>query len=89
MKMEGKWMQINGKFICLVGLGYWGKNIFRNLYELGKIQYDITITILEFKNGIKGHIFVSWLHPYKEQKLIVDDNVKIGDCFKVGSGGGI
>ncbi len=33
--------------------------------------YDITITILEFKNGIKGHIFVSWLHPYKEQKLIV------------------
>lgn len=33
--------------------------------------YDITVTILEFKNGIKGHIFVSWLHPYKEQKLIV------------------
>lgn len=33
--------------------------------------YDITITILEFKDGIKGHIFVSWLHPYKEQKLIV------------------
>ncbi|HHT9112329.1 MAG TPA: Gfo/Idh/MocA family protein [Candidatus Wunengus sp. YC65] len=36
--------------------------------------YDITITILEFKNGIKGHIFVSWLHPYKEQKLIVVDS---------------
>jgi UDP-2-acetamido-3-amino-2,3-dideoxy-glucuronate N-acetyltransferase len=33
--------------------------------------YDTTLTTLEFKNGIKGHIFVSWLHPYKEQKLIV------------------
>ncbi|MEW6088679.1 MAG: Gfo/Idh/MocA family oxidoreductase [bacterium] len=32
---------------------------------------DITLTTLNFKNGIKGHIFVSWLHPYKEQKLIV------------------
>ena len=33
--------------------------------------YDTTLTTLEFKNGVKGHIFVSWLHPYKEQKLIV------------------
>ncbi|MCF6148010.1 MAG: Gfo/Idh/MocA family oxidoreductase [Candidatus Kuenenia sp.] len=32
---------------------------------------DTTMTTLTFKNGIKGHIFVSWLHPYKEQKLIV------------------
>ena len=33
--------------------------------------YDTTLTTLEFKNGIRGHIFVSWLHPYKEQKLII------------------
>ena len=33
--------------------------------------YDTTMTMLSFKNGVKGHIFVSWLHPYKEQKLIV------------------
>lgn len=33
--------------------------------------FDTTLTTLEFKNGVKGHIFVSWLHPYKEQKLIV------------------
>lgn len=33
--------------------------------------YDTTLTTLEFNNGIKGHIFVSWLHPFKEQKLIV------------------
>jgi UDP-2-acetamido-3-amino-2,3-dideoxy-glucuronate N-acetyltransferase len=32
---------------------------------------DTTLTVLEFKNGIMGHIFVSWLHPFKEQKLIV------------------
>lgn len=33
--------------------------------------YDTTMTMFEFKNGVKGHIFVSWLHPYKEQKLVV------------------
>ncbi len=33
--------------------------------------YDTTLTTLEFSNGLKGHIFVSWLHPFKEQKLIV------------------
>jgi len=38
---------------------------------LNKGIYDTTITTLEFKNDIKAHIFVSWLHPYKEQKLII------------------
>ena len=38
---------------------------------LNKGIYDITITTLEFGNGINVHIFVSWLHPYKEQKLVV------------------
>ena len=33
--------------------------------------YDTTLTTMEFYNNIKAHIFVSWLHPYKEQKLIV------------------
>ncbi len=37
---------------------------------LNKGIYDITLTSLEFKNGVKAHIFVSWLHPFKEQKLI-------------------
>jgi UDP-2-acetamido-3-amino-2,3-dideoxy-glucuronate N-acetyltransferase len=32
---------------------------------------DTTLTTLEFRNGVKGHIFVSWLHPFKEQKMIV------------------
>lgn len=32
---------------------------------------DTTVTNLTFPSGTKAHIFVSWLHPYKEQKLIV------------------
>ena len=38
---------------------------------LNKGVYDTTLTAMEFPNGVKSHIFVSWLHPYKEQKLIV------------------
>jgi UDP-2-acetamido-3-amino-2,3-dideoxy-glucuronate N-acetyltransferase len=33
--------------------------------------YDTSLTAFEFRNNIKGHIFVSWLHPFKEQKLVV------------------
>lgn len=32
---------------------------------------DVTVTTLSFASGVKGHIFVSWLHPYKEQRLVV------------------
>jgi UDP-2-acetamido-3-amino-2,3-dideoxy-glucuronate N-acetyltransferase len=32
---------------------------------------DVTLSFLSFPSGIKAHIFVSWLHPYKEQKLVV------------------
>jgi len=32
---------------------------------------DITVTTMSFPSGAKAHIFVSWLHPYKEQKLVV------------------
>jgi UDP-2-acetamido-3-amino-2,3-dideoxy-glucuronate N-acetyltransferase len=32
---------------------------------------DITVTLLSFPSGVKAHIFVSWLHPFKEQKLVV------------------
>lgn len=33
--------------------------------------YDTTMTAIEFRNNVKSHIFVSWLHPFKEQKLVV------------------
>jgi len=32
---------------------------------------DLTMTHLEYQNGVKGHIFVSWLHPFKEHRLVV------------------
>jgi UDP-2-acetamido-3-amino-2,3-dideoxy-glucuronate N-acetyltransferase len=32
---------------------------------------DVTTTHLDFPSGLRAHIFVSWLHPYKEQKLVV------------------
>lgn len=32
---------------------------------------DVTVTNLVFPNGVQAHIFVSWLHPFKEQRLVV------------------
>lgn len=32
---------------------------------------DTTLTTCEFPSGVQAHIFVSWLHPFKEQKLVV------------------
>jgi UDP-2-acetamido-3-amino-2,3-dideoxy-glucuronate N-acetyltransferase len=33
--------------------------------------HDTTMTVLQYPNNIIGHIFVSWLHPFKEHRLIV------------------
>lgn len=38
---------------------------------LTKDIFDTTLTSFEFRGGVRGHIFVSWLHPFKEQKLVV------------------
>lgn len=32
---------------------------------------DMTTTHLTFADGVRAHVFVSWLHPFKEQKLVV------------------
>jgi UDP-2-acetamido-3-amino-2,3-dideoxy-glucuronate N-acetyltransferase len=32
---------------------------------------DVTVSVLSFASGVKAHVFVSWLHPFKEQKLVV------------------
>ena len=32
---------------------------------------DTTVTNLKFPSGVGAHIFVSWLYPFKEQKLVV------------------
>lgn len=53
---------------------------------------DVTTTHMAFKNGIQAHIFVSWLHPFKEQKLVVvgdrgmavfDDGLPWGEKLKL------
>ena len=38
---------------------------------------DVTTTHMEFPSGLKAHIFVSWLHPFKEQKLVVVGDKKM------------
>jgi predicted dehydrogenase len=32
---------------------------------------DVTVSTMLFGRGARAHIFVSWLHPYKEQRLVV------------------
>ncbi len=39
--------------------------------------YDTTVTEMEFANNVKSHIYVSWLHPFKEQRLIVIGSKKM------------
>jgi Predicted dehydrogenases and related proteins len=48
----------------------------KKIYSKGSIFLqegipDSTMTNLEYKNGVEGHIFVSWLHPFKEHRLVV------------------
>lgn len=40
-------------------------------YYLHPAIADVTTTHLAFPGGERAHIFVSWLHPSKEQKLVV------------------
>jgi UDP-2-acetamido-3-amino-2,3-dideoxy-glucuronate N-acetyltransferase len=38
---------------------------------------DVTTTHLSFPSGLLAHLFVSWLHPFKEQKLVVVGDKKM------------
>jgi UDP-2-acetamido-3-amino-2,3-dideoxy-glucuronate N-acetyltransferase len=38
---------------------------------LSRDVYDVTLSHFDFPSGVQAHIFVSWLHPVKEQKLVV------------------
>jgi UDP-2-acetamido-3-amino-2,3-dideoxy-glucuronate N-acetyltransferase len=33
--------------------------------------HDSTMTVLKYPDNVVGHIFVSWLHPFKEHRLVV------------------
>lgn len=45
--------------------------IYNGTSHISKGLDDIALASLEFENGIKAHIFVSWWHPFKEQRLVV------------------
>lgn len=32
---------------------------------------DVTVSNMHFRSGVRAHVFVSWLNPFKEQKLVV------------------
>lgn len=40
-------------------------------YYLHQRIADVTTTHLTFSSGLRAQVFVSWLHPFKEQKLVV------------------
>ena len=33
--------------------------------------FDVTMSLFEYPDNVHAHIFVSWLHPFKEQRLVV------------------
>jgi predicted dehydrogenase len=38
---------------------------------------DVTVSCLRFADGRRAHVFVSWLHPFKEQRLVVVGDEKM------------
>src|SRR5713226_9774944 len=38
---------------------------------------DVTLSHFEFPSGVQAHIFVSWLHPIKEQRLVIVGSEKM------------
>ena len=40
-------------------------------YYLSSHVADVTLSHFTFGSGVLAHIFVSWLHPFKEQRLVV------------------
>lgn len=48
------------KSVCVNGANY-----------LKHSSADVTLSNFNFSNGVKAAIFVSWLHPFKEQRFVV------------------
>jgi UDP-2-acetamido-3-amino-2,3-dideoxy-glucuronate N-acetyltransferase len=54
------------KHVSCQGGAYLSRNVF-----------DVTLSQFEFPSGAHAHIFVSWLHPFKEQRLVVIGSEKM------------
>ena len=48
-------------------------------YYLHQDIADVTLTTMNFKGGVRAHIFVSWLHPFKEQRFVVVGDRKMAE----------
>src|SRR5271165_3400621 len=44
---------------------------------LNRDVFDVTLSHFDFSSGVQAHIFVSWLHPVKEQRLVVVGSEKM------------
>jgi UDP-2-acetamido-3-amino-2,3-dideoxy-glucuronate N-acetyltransferase len=44
---------------------------------LNQNVFDVTMSQFAFPSGVHAHIFVSWLHPFKEQRLVVVGSEKM------------
>lgn len=44
---------------------------------LNREIFDVTLSQFDFPSGVQAHIFVSWLHPIKEQRLVVVGSEKM------------
>ncbi len=44
---------------------------------VGQGVVDVTVSQFSFASGVSAHVFVSWLHPFKEQRLVVVGSEKM------------
>ena len=44
---------------------------------LSRDVFDVTLSHFDFPSGVQAHVFVSWLHPVKEQRLVVVGSEKM------------
>jgi UDP-2-acetamido-3-amino-2,3-dideoxy-glucuronate N-acetyltransferase len=51
--------------------------VARGAVYLQRNVEDVTLTFMKFPSGTNAHIFVSWLNPFKEQKLVVVGSSKM------------
>src|SRR5438309_8393503 len=44
---------------------------------LSRQVFDVTLSHFDFPSGVQAHVFVSWLHPVKEQRLVIVGSEKM------------
>jgi UDP-2-acetamido-3-amino-2,3-dideoxy-glucuronate N-acetyltransferase len=77
-------MEIQKEFIGMVGLGYWGKNILRNLHDLGVLHTFTTSLDEMLKNPVIKAMAISnpaaMHYEMVKQSLLEGKNVFVEKC---------